>query len=153
MVRGQQPGGRIDRVSQFPIAGTRPTVSECARRAPELNCPKVLAITKRPAELCGTQPLLHGEGFELVTATSMAVARCVIKSIALKGVIVCWGSWSEQERESIVSELAANHPEVTIIMRCPGCTGCDEASHTPGTLSDTLALSKLVSAKTSAAKT
>ena len=117
-----------------------------------MKCPTVLAITKRTAELCGTQPLLYEAGFALVTATSMDVARSVIKAIAVKAVIVCRGSWSEEERESIISELAADHPEVTIIVRCPGCTGCDEASHTPGTLSDTQVLTKLLSVKTASTK-
>lgn len=108
--------------------------------------PKVLAITKRPAELCGTQALLYGQGFDLVTATNMAVARTVISAMRVKGVIVCRHSWSDEERENIVSELATNHPEVTVILRCPGCTGCDEKTHTPGTLCDTLPLKNLVKA-------
>jgi hypothetical protein len=107
---------------------------------------KVLVITKRTAELCGTQSLLYAAGFELVTATSMSVARSVMKAIKLKGVIVCKGSWTEEERDGIVSDLTANHPEVTVIMRCPGCTGCDEATRTPGTLSDTLPLTQLITA-------
>ena len=112
----------------------------------------MLAITKRTAQLCDTQSLLHGAGFGLLTATSMDVARSIIKAISVRAVIVCRGSWSVQERDSIVSELAANHPEVTITVRCPGCTGCDEVSDAPGELSDTEALTKLLSAKTSAAK-
>lgn len=103
---------------------------------------KVLAITKRTAELCGTQSILHSAGFEWVTAT-----RCVIKARAVKGVIVCLHSWSEEERESIASEVSTNHPEVTIIVRCPGCTGCDEASCTPGALGDTQRFTNLIASK------
>ena len=104
-----------------------------------MNSRKVLAMTKRNAELCGTQSLLSGEGFELVTATSMTMARSVIGA---KGAIVCRDSWSEHERENIVSELATHRPEM-IVMCCPGCTGWVEASQTLGVLSDTTFLTAL----------
>jgi CheY-like chemotaxis protein len=107
---------------------------------PYLNSPKVLAMTKRDAEACGTQSLLRRAGFELVTATSMTLAQ---SARGVKGAIVCQGSWSEQEREDIVSELAAL---VNVIVRCPGCTGWVEPSQTPGTLSDTTFLTTLISA-------
>ncbi len=106
----------------------------------------VLAITKRSAEFCGTQALLCASGIELVDASSMTAARRVIDARAVKGVIVCKHSWSEREHESIVSELAADHPEVAVIVRCPGCTGCDEANHRPGILSDTQQFTELISA-------
>jgi hypothetical protein len=144
--------GEIDRVSQFPVAGTQHLGGECVQRNRSLNCPKVLAITKRTAQLCGTQPLLYEAGFALMTATSMDIARSIIKAVAVKGVIVCRGSWSEQESASIVAELAADHPEITVILRCPGCTGCGEASHTPGTLSDISSLAVLISADAPATK-
>ena len=114
-----------------------------------LNDQKVLAITKRTAELCGTQALLYGAGFELVAATNMAIARSVIKALRIKGVIVCLDSWSKEERDSIAADLAANHPEVTVVMRCPGCTGCEEAAKIPGTLSDTLPLTQLITSMSS----
>lgn len=107
-----------------------------------MNSLKVLAMTKRDAELCGTQSLLCRAGFELVTATSMTLAQ---SASGVKGAIVCRGSWSEQERENIVSELATS---VKVIVRCPGCTGWVEPSQTPGTLSDTTFLTTLISALT-----
>ena len=109
-----------------------------------MNRPTVLAITKRTAELCGTQSLLYAAGLDLVTATNMMAARSVINAIRVRGVIVCRGSWSDDERDGIVSELATNYPEITVTIRCPGCTGCDEATHTPGSLSDTLPLEQLM---------
>jgi hypothetical protein len=115
------------------------TVSEVL----ELSQRKVLAITKRSAQLCGTQSLLHASDIELLDAASMKTARQVIKDDAVKGVIVCLHSWSERERNEMVSELEANHPEVSVIVRCPGCSGCDEASHTPGTLRETLHIANL----------
>jgi CheY-like chemotaxis protein len=105
-----------------------------------LNSKKVLALTKRDADSCGTQSLLCGAGFELVTVNSMTLARC---ASGVKGAIVCRGSWSEQERENIVSELAALSK---VIVRCPGCTGWVETSQTPGVLSDTKFLTSLISA-------
>jgi len=112
------------------------------------NQKKVLAITKRTAELCGTQALLYRAGFELVTATNIATARSLIRALRIKAVIICRHSWTDEERDTIVSDLMANHPEVAVILRCPGCTGCDEATDTPGTLSDTLPLTRLVGAIT-----
>ncbi len=113
---------------------------------------RVLAITKRRAELCGTQALLCASGIELVGANSMTAARDAIHRLAVKGVVVCKHSWSEREHESIVSELAAQHPEVAVIVRCPGCTECDEANHRPGTLSDTQRFTELISATNDLAK-
>ncbi len=106
--------------------------------------PKVLAITKRTAQLCGTQSQLHMAGFELVTATSMAMAEVVLKSVAVKGVIVCKDSWSERERENIAAVVVAMHPEITLIMRCLGCTGCDEAACRAGNLNDSTQLMQFV---------
>ena len=37
----------------------------------------------------------------------------------------------------MVSELESNHPDVSVIVRCPGCSGCDEAGQKVGTLSET----------------
>jgi hypothetical protein len=112
-----------------------------------LNQRTVLAITKRNAELCGTESLLRASGIKLVDADSLTAARRIIHDV--KGVIVCKHSWSEREHESIVSELEADHPEVAIIVRCPGCTGCDEANQRPGTLSETQQLTNLISATAS----
>ncbi len=112
---------------------------------------KVLAITKRSAELCGTESLLRASGIELVDANSMTAARSVIDTLGVKGVIVCMHSWSGREHAAMVSELAVAHPEVAIIVSCPGCTGCDEASRKPGTLSDAQPLAKLISSATAAA--
>jgi hypothetical protein len=95
-----------------------------------------LAITKRKAQLCGTRSLLHASGLDLVGAPSMKSARRVIKDDAVKSVIVCLHSWTERERHDMVSELEADHPEVAVIVRCPGCNGCDETSCIPGTLSE-----------------
>jgi hypothetical protein len=106
----------------------------------------VLAITKRTAELCATQTLLYGAGYELVTATNMSIARVVMKAKRVGGVIVCRHSWSDEERESIVSDLAEKYPDVTTVVRCPGCTGCDEAGHKPGTFCDALPFTQLMTA-------
>lgn len=108
----------------------------------------VLAITKRSAELCGTQALLGASGIELVDARSVTAARRMIDALAVKGVIVCKHSWSEQEHESIVSEVAAGHPDLAVIVRCPGCTGCDETNQRPGMLNDTQQFTNLISATT-----
>ena len=114
-----------------------------------VNQRNMLAITKRAAQFCGTQALLYASGIELLAADNMRSARKVIKDKAVKGVIVCMHSWSEQEREDIATELSTNHSEFSVILRCPGCTGCDEAKSRPGTLSDTRELKKAISAVSS----
>lgn len=113
---------------------------------------KVLAITKRTAELCATQSLLYAAGLQLVTATNINAACSVINGMRVRAVIVCRNSWSEEERQSIVSQLAALCPELPVLMHCPGCTGCDEAAGRAGRLSDALPLTQLLSAIASTTK-
>ncbi len=108
--------------------------------------PTVLAITKRPAELCATQALLYGAGFDLVTATNMAAARSVVKGMAIEAVMVCKHSWASDERDRIVSELARLDSAIDVMIRCPGCTGCDEAAGKPGKLDDERPLVQLMAA-------
>lgn len=105
---------------------------------------KVLAITKRTAELCATQSLLYAAGLELVTATNMNAARSVLNSGMVKGVIVCKSSWSDEECEEIFRELKEIRPKVTIVMRCPGCSGCDEARGIAGIMDDVGPLTTLI---------
>jgi len=107
-----------------------------------LHYPKVLAITKRTADLCVTQATLYAAGFELVTATNLMAARVLLRSLPIHGVIVCMHSWSESERDSIFGELKALELP---IMKCPGCTGCDELRHKVGTLDNMLPLTTLIS--------
>lgn len=103
---------------------------------------KVLAITKRTAELCATQSLLYAAGFELVTATNVVAARALIRALPVCGLIICEHSWTEAERAQIASVLASFSLPV---MNCPGCTGCDENCGKAGTLNDMVPLTKLIS--------
>ncbi len=102
---------------------------------------KVLAITKRTADLCATQGLLYAAGFELITATNVVTARAMLRSLKISGVIICLHSWDEAERESIASEMLRLQIPT---MNCPGCTGCDEALGKPGALNDTYPLTSLI---------
>ena len=95
--------------------------------------PTVLTVTKRLAHLCGAQSLLYAAGFGMMTATNLTSARSVLNSIDVSGVIVCKHSWSEQERDAIQSEVSQLCRDMPI-MRCPGCTGCEEESGTRGKL-------------------
>jgi hypothetical protein len=102
---------------------------------------KVLAITKRTADLCATQASLYAAGFELVTATNMISARALIRALPVRGLIVCFHSWTPAERDALASELLSyNIP----LMRCTGCTGCDETCGKPGTLDDMIPLTTLL---------
>ncbi len=102
---------------------------------------KVLAITKRTAELCATQSLLYAGGFQLITATSVAAACSMIRILPICGVIICEHSWTEAERDSIASELDKLHLPT---MNCPGCTDCDEECGKAGKLKDLVPLTRLM---------
>jgi hypothetical protein len=103
--------------------------------------PKVMAITKRTAELCATQALLYAAGFELVTATNLVSAHALVKAMNVRGVVVCLHSWTDAERDAIFAEIKElNLP----IMKCQGCTGCDEACGKAGTLNSLIPLSSLI---------
>jgi hypothetical protein len=95
--------------------------------------PTVLTITKRLADLCGSQSLLHAAGFGMMTATNITTVRSVLNSIDISGVIVCKHSWSDQERDAIQSEVSQLCKDMPI-MRCPGCTGCEEENGIRGKL-------------------
>ena len=106
-----------------------------------MSRPKVLAITKRTADLCATQALLYSAGLDLVAATNIAAAKALIRSLPVRGVIICYHSWTEAERQQIAAEmLEAKLP----LIHCPGCTGCDEACGKPGILNDMLPLTQLI---------
>ena len=109
-----------------------------------LGLGKILAITKRPAELCATQAIIYSVGLEMVTATNINAAESVLRAVPISGVMLCKDSWPEPEREKLDSYVRRHHPELSIILRCPGCTGCDELKHTPGELSDGLAFRRLL---------
>lgn len=117
-----------------------------------MQYPKVLAVTKRMAELCGAQSLLYTAGFQLIAATNLDVATSVIKATPINGVIVCKHSWSDAEREGIARQVATLGIANGVVMRCPGCSGCDEPNQVPGTLCDTAALSQLLAAMSGAAE-
>jgi len=116
-------------------------------RTPEIPA-KILAITKRLNELCGTQAMLYAAGMQLVTATSMAAARGTLNAVHIQAVILCRESWSAAERDSMIAELRATHPELTVLVRCPGCTDCDEAAGVPGQLNDETPIASLIAALT-----
>lgn len=77
--------------------------------------------------------MLHAAGFGMMTATNMTTARSVLNSTDISGVIVCKHLWSEQERDVIHSEVKQLRSDMPI-MRCPGCTGCEEENGIRGKL-------------------
>lgn len=109
---------------------------------------KILAITKRLSELCGTQGMLYAAGMQLVTATNMVAARVTLNALNVQAVILCRESWSASERDSMILELRTMYPELTVLVRCPGCTGCDEATGMPGQLNDETPIASLIAALT-----
>ncbi len=105
---------------------------------------KVLAITKRMAEMCASQPFIYAAGCDLITATTLRAARVVMQNLPVKAVIICKHSWSEQEREEIASELECLRPKPSYVMRGPGCEDYDETVDRRGILRDTVPLSQLL---------
>ena len=110
--------------------------------------PTILAITKRLGDLCGTQAMLYAAGMQLVTATSMAAALGTLHAVNVHAVILCRESWTAAERDSMVVELRASHPELAILVRCPGCNGCNEGTGVPGKLNDETPIASLLAALT-----
>ena len=106
---------------------------------------KVLVLTKRLQDMCATQTLLYSAGFQMVTATNLDAARSVLRSVPVQAIIVCRWSWGKGERERILSELSGIRPEAALLVRCPGCTGCDDAAPGPGHLLDQVPLTELIS--------
>jgi hypothetical protein len=104
---------------------------------------KVLAITQRTADLCATQSLLYAAGYELITATNLQAARALIRSLPICGLIICYHSWTEAEREHLAAELS----NIKIpSLRCPGCTGSDETCGKVGKLDNLVPLTALMAA-------
>lgn len=92
--------------------------------------------------------MLYAAGMQLVTATSMAAARVTLNALNVQAVILCRESWSAAERDSMISELRLMHPELAVLVRCPGCTGCVEATGIPGQLNDETPIASLIAALT-----
>lgn len=100
------------------------------------HIPKVLVLTRRLAEACATKALLNGAGFEVLTATTLEMAKTLSRCLPLRAAVVCRHSFSDTEREHLLTELQACHPDIRIILACPGCTGCNEREGRSGTLDD-----------------
>ncbi len=108
--------------------------------------PKVLTVTRRPAELCAAKSMLNGAGFDVVTATSLQFALIAARSIRLDAAFLCRHSFSASERDNIATGLLAARPELVIVGRCPGCVGCNEEAGIIGKLDDTTEVSALIAA-------
>jgi hypothetical protein len=102
---------------------------------------KVLALTKRTATLCAAQRLLYAAGFDLITATNIPAAMAMMRSMNVRGLILCHHSWTETERASISAGLLQSQLPT---MNCPGCTGCNETCGRAGTLNDQVPLNNLI---------
>jgi hypothetical protein len=102
---------------------------------------KVLGISKRRAELCANQALLHAAGLQLLTTDNLEAAYKLAESKAVGGAIICRDSWPDAEREAVVKALKGAQVPV---MNCPGCVGCDEVSGKAGWLDVVIPLSGLI---------
>ena len=106
----------------------------------------VLGISKRAATMCATQSLLYEKHIELLTVADMDIARAAINALHIQGVILCKHSWSVDERDQLVLELAEVRPSLAFILRCPGCEQSDEAAAVVGYLPDPMVVNDLVAA-------
>ena len=104
--------------------------------------PKVLAVTRRPAELCATKALLNGFGYDVATATNVPLAVSLSRSLSYEAAFVCRHSFSDEERQQITEDLRRSKPGLVVIAHCPGCTGCDEEKAIRGKLNDEQAMAE-----------
>jgi hypothetical protein len=86
--------------------------------------------------MCTTKALLNGAGFEVLTATTLEMAKTLGRCISFRAAVVCRHSFSDAEREHLSAELQGFHPDLQIVLACPGCTGCVEREGRIGTLED-----------------
>ncbi len=110
------------------------------------DIPRVLTVTRRPADLCAAKAMLNGAGFDVVVATSLEAAVVVGRSIRWDAAFVCRHSFSDEERDRIAAGLLHANPDVIIVGRCPGCVGCDESACIIGRLEQTEAISAVIAA-------
>ncbi len=111
-----------------------------------MRMPKVLAVTRRPRNLCAAIGMLNGAGFAVVTATNLQSALVVARAVRFDAVFICYHSFTPAQRDNVAAELKKANPELAIIGRCPGCVGCDEAAGIVGKLENTDALSAVIAA-------
>lgn len=110
------------------------------------DTPRVLTITRRPAELCAAVAMLNGAGFDVVTATSLPAATAVARAMPCDAAFVCHHSFGEGERDAIAGGLLQANPGLLIVGRCPGCVGCDERAGIAGTLEETEVIAAVIAA-------
>ncbi len=111
-----------------------------------MRLPKVLAVTRRPANLCAAKAMLNSAGFDVVTATNLETALTVGRAVPFDAAFVCYHSFTPAQREDIAAELNKANPQLAIIGRCPGCTDCDEAAGKIGKLEKADAISAMIAA-------
>jgi DNA-binding NtrC family response regulator len=109
-----------------------------------MRMPKVLLVTKRTADLCATKAMLNSAGFDVMTATDLAVARSVGGCIPFAAAILCKHSFTDEDRENLTAQLRTIHPDFNVIAVCPGCTGCLEEQGIIGSLGDTGAINSVM---------
>lgn len=111
-----------------------------------MRLPKVLAVTRRPKNLCAASDMLNAAGFSVVAATNLETALTVARAVRFDAAFVCYHSFTPAQRESIAAELNKANPQLAVIGRCPGCVGCDETAGIIGKLENSDAVSVLISA-------
>ncbi len=102
---------------------------------------KVLGISKRRADICANQQLLHAAGFQLLTTDNLEAAYELAEGNLIRGVIICMDSWSDAERGAIAKALKIARVPV---MNCPGCVGRDEVAGKAGSLDVLMPLTGLI---------
>lgn len=118
-------------------------VSCCPTRQPS-SMHKVLAVTRRTPEMCATKAKLNAAGLDVVTVTNLALAKSLGQKMHFKAAIICLDSFTPQERDELATELKKSNPDLEVVVRCPGCTGCDEAAGKIGVLSDTVHIEQIL---------
>ncbi len=111
-----------------------------------MRLPKVLAVTRRPANVCAAKAMLNSAGFDVVTATNLETALTVGRAVPFDAAFICYHSFTPAQRDHIAGELKKASPQLVAIGHCPGCTGCDEAAGKTGKLEKADAISAMIAA-------
>ncbi len=86
---------------------------------------KVLVVSNCMPQVCLTQALLHGAGVAVAAATNIDTAFRIGSTALFDAVVVCRGSFSEEDRENLILDLQQRCPRLNLVVGCLGCTVCE----------------------------
>jgi hypothetical protein len=88
--------------------------------------PKVLVVSRHAGQLCATKAMLNQAGFDVAVVTNIAAAGALARAVEYTAAVVCFHTFTADEREELTLELRKSDPALKIVAQCPGCLGCEE---------------------------